>query len=221
MGLSDRFRSAWIEAVEEDLECPQCASSNQSAKGMIAGEMKCDDCGYDYSYNERVSTKSRSKEWREHEEHVDELVESAMGESVTREALLEGMRFDNKDNLLVEFLDDGEQPHYILKGRTIDVEGGGDSTGYWGNDRSRKNGTEGHVHTILTDKRIVAHIPQTLGDDERNVPYDSVNGVDFDTGLIHKRLTVQTYGRTYHFSGSKSSKEECRDAAKFIRIMTE
>lgn len=220
MGLSDRFRSAWMEAVEEDLECPQCASSNQSAKGMLAGDMECGDCGYSYPYNERVSTKSRSEGWEEYAEHVDDLVENAMGDSVTREALLEGMRFDNTDDSIVEFLDADEQPHYILKGRTIDVQGGGDNEGYWGNDRSRKTGTEGWIHTILTDKRIVTHIPQTLGDDERNVPYDAVNGVDYDTGLIHKRLTVQTYGRTYHFSGSKSSKEECRDAAKFIRIMT-
>ena len=69
----------------------------------------------------------------------------------------------------------------------------------------------------MTEKRVAVKIPQWLGSDERSIPYDSITSVDLDTGLINKRLTLQTPGQTYHIEAHEPGKEECREAIKFIR----
>lgn len=114
-------------------------------------------------------------------------------------------------------LDDGEPVHYLTRGSTIDVQKGGDSTSLWGNDRSRKSGTKGWVRAAFTDSRVVIKIPQILGSDERIIPYESILSVDLDTGLVKKRITLQTAGSVYHIEADNPGKDEVREATKFVR----
>ena len=60
-------------------------------------------------------------------------------------------------------------------------------------------------------------IPQLLGSDERTIPYENITSVDLDTGLVKKRLTLQTAGSTYHIEADLPGKSECREAVRFIR----
>lgn len=198
-------------------ECGECGSTNQVHTRFFGTTMRCEDCGHEYDHSERISLKYRGEGWEEQDEEVRTVVERAEGDTVTRELLLKRASWGSDSSTLYAHLDEGEQPHHILLGRTVDVEGGGDSTGFWGNNRSRKSGTTGKVKTVLTDKRIFVFVPQDLGDDQRNIPYQSITGVDLDAGMIHKRLTVQTHGRTYHLSGTRSKKEDCHEAVGFIR----
>lgn len=114
-------------------------------------------------------------------------------------------------------LDDSEKVHYLTRGSTVDVEGSSAGSSLFGDDRSRKSGTKGYVRAAITDNRIVVKVPQWLGDDERSVPYRNITSVDLDTGLINKRLSLQTPGQTYHIEAQEPDKEEVREAAKFIR----
>lgn len=116
-----------------------------------------------------------------------------------------------------DVLDADENVHYITEGSTIDVEGSQAGNSIWGNDRSRKSGTKGWVRAAYTQKRVVIKIPQWLGSDERTIPYRNITSVDLDTGLVNKRVTLQTAGQTYHIEAQDPGKSECREVVKFVR----
>lgn len=116
--------------------------------------------------------------------------------------------------------DDDEVVHYMFKGGTIDVEGSTSGTSLFGNDRDRKSAIKG-IYTAVTDQRVVIHIPQFTGNDERHVPYSSVVSCDLDTGLVAKRLSLQTKGPTYHIQVNEPGREELREAIRFIRDKAE
>lgn len=116
-----------------------------------------------------------------------------------------------------DVLDPDEAVHYLTRGSTVDVEGSSAGHSLFGDDRSRKTGTRGYVRAAFTDGRVVVKVPQWLGTDERSVPYDSVTSVDLDTGLVAKRITLQTPGQTYHVEAHEPGKDECRKIVAFVR----
>lgn len=119
-----------------------------------------------------------------------------------------------------DLLDDDEVVHYMWRGGTLDVEGSGAGDSIFGNDRDRKSSFKG-IFPAVTNKRIVIAIPQFLGDDERHIPYHSITSVDLDTGLMARRVSLQTKGQTYHIQAQGPSKDELRDAMRFIREKVE
>lgn len=121
---------------------------------------------------------------------------------------------------VADLLDEDEVVHYMWRGGTLDVEGSSAGESIFGNDRDRKSSLKG-IFTAVTNKRIVINIPQFLGDDERHIPYHSVTSVDLDTGLMARRVSLQTKGQTYHVQSQGPSKTELRDAMKFIREKVE
>ena len=117
---------------------------------------------------------------------------------------------------IADILEDGEQVMYMTKGGTIDVEGAGSGKSAFGSDRSRKNSLRGNIRTAITDRRIVIKIPQMLGDDQRVIAYHNIIGADLDTGLVNKRLSIQTSGPTYHIQVGAPGKKEAREIPTFI-----
>ncbi|MFA1609878.1 PH domain-containing protein [Halobellus rubicundus] len=118
---------------------------------------------------------------------------------------------------IVDILDDDEVVHFLTRGSTVDVEGSGAGGSLFGDDRSRKSGTRGYVRAVVTDRRVAVKVPQFLGNDERSVPYSNITSVDMDTGLVNKRLTLQTPGQTYHIEAHEPGKDELREITRFIR----
>lgn len=117
-------------------------------------------------------------------------------------------------------LDKDEKVHYMFKGGTIDVEGSTSGESLWGNDRDRKPSLKG-IYTAVTDKRVVINIPQFLGDDERHIPYSSIVSCDLDTGIMARRVSLQTKGPAYHIQAQGPNKDELRNALRFIRNKAE
>lgn len=117
-------------------------------------------------------------------------------------------------------LDADEKVHYMFKGGTLDVEGSTSGESIFGNDRDRKSSLKG-VYTAVTDKRVVINIPQFLGDDERHVPYSSIVSCDLDTGVVARRVSLQTKGPTYHIQAQGPDKDELRTALRFVRDKAE
>lgn len=113
---------------------------------------------------------------------------------------------------------DDHPDHKILNLYFIARECSKKGESIFGNDRSRKSSFKG-IFTAVTNTRIAIAIPQYLGDDERHIPYHSVTSVDLDTGLAFRRISVQTKGQTYHIQANGPSKDELREAVKFIRKM--
>lgn len=118
---------------------------------------------------------------------------------------------------VADVLDEDETVHYLTRGSTVDVEGSSAGASLFGDDRSRKTGTKGYVRAAITDRRVVVKVPQWLGSDERSVPYQNITSVDLDTGLVNKRLSLQTPGQTYHIEAHDPGKDEIRDAVRFVR----
>lgn len=155
----------------------------------------------------------------------EEFVEQEGGTKAKKEAHLdcepqgEWVNADRVEKVR-DLLDEGEKVHYMWRGGTIDVEGSQAGESIFGNDRDRKSSFKG-IFTAVTDKRIVIAVPQFLGDDERHIPYRSVTSVDLDTGLMARRVSLQTKGQTYHIQAQGPSKDELREAMKFVREKVE
>jgi hypothetical protein len=168
--------------------CPNCGTEFSLKQNF------CQGCG-----NELAQFNSTS----EIEVHMDC---EPQGEWVNTERL----------NKVTDLLDEAETVHYMWRGGTIDVEGSSAGDSIFGNNRDRKASFKG-IFTAITSSRIVIAIPQYLGDDERHIPYHSATSIDLDTGLLNRRVSIQTRGQTYHIQAQGPPKDELREAMKFIR----
>ncbi|MFC4448011.1 PH domain-containing protein [Halorussus aquaticus] len=114
-----------------------------------------------------------------------------------------------------DVLDDDEEVMFVIEGKNIQEKGEG--RGVLGSDVDAKNSLLSSILTGATDKRLVSKIPQMTGDDEQTIPYSRIEGVDLDTGLVTKKLTVKTSGSAYEFGVQDPDADEVREMARFIR----
>lgn len=185
--------------------CPSCGNEVSTKQNF------CRDCGEDISdiggssASQSTSTDAGSSGSNTNLTEIS-IASDRVGDWVNKERL-EKVR---------DLLDGDEKVHYMWRGGTIDVEGSSAGDSIFGNDRDRKSSFKG-IFTAVTSKRIVIAIPQFLGDDERHIPYHSATSVDLDTGLVNRRVSIQTKGQTYHIQAQGPSKDELREAMRFIR----
>ena len=192
--------------------CPSCGTKFEASQKF------CRNCGNDLSEFKTSDDESSNASFRERVEEVKEE-RSASDRKINDHLNCEpqGDWVNNKRlRKVVNLLDEDENVHYMWRGGTIDVEGSSAGESIFGNNRDRKSSLKG-VFTAVTSKRIVIAIPQFLGDDERHIPYHSATSVDLDTGLINRRVSIQTKGQTYHIQAQGPPKDELRDAMRFIR----
>lgn len=213
--------------VEEKLfyPCPECGAKDWDSP-WTTNDGTCNNCGH---VMEDASFQKPFKEVvgvggddEDADPEIQSLCDAAEG-PISPDDLTKNRGFLGKagrGGSILSVLDDGEQPHYILHGESIDVEGGGDNTGIFGENRSRKfSWGLSSVTAVVTDQRILVIVPQMTGNDQRNIPYDSITGVDMDMGWINKRLTISTHGREYHISGFGTQKKVVKGAMDYIRKM--
>lgn len=146
------------------------------------------------------------------EEEIQPVIEQARGESIRPNNLFNTL---DGETVPIDLLDEGEQPHYFLKGSSIDVEGdgaGGESITGWDRDRRL-----GGAFTVLTEQRVLVIANHLRGYDEHTIPYDSITAVNLNSGLMSTRLTLQTRGATYHLSVTSSDDDEVQDAVEWLR----
>lgn len=170
--------------------CPECGTKVSSRQDF------CTECGTELE-------ESLFSEQGSASDHIPEY----NGQYVSEETVAK----------IEDILDPSEKVHHLTRGSTVDVEGSSAGSSLFGDDRSRKMSLIGHVRAAFTNKRVVVKIPQVLGTDERSIPYDSITSVDLDTGLVNKRITLQTPGQTYHIEAHKPDKEACREISKYVR----
>ncbi|WP_277543240.1 PH domain-containing protein [Haloarcula laminariae] len=147
------------------------------------------------------------------EGEIRTAVEQAKGDSVRPNNLFKTL--DGDETVPIDLLDDGEQPHYFLRGSSVDVEGdgaGGESITGW--DRDRRIGG---AFTLITEQRVLVIANHFRGYDEHTIPYDSINTVNLNNGLLSTRLSLQTRGATYHLSVSNSDDDEAQDSVNYLR----
>lgn len=112
------------------------------------------------------------------DEEVAELVSAAKGDTVTSDRLTErkaGMMFYNlKKAPIIDFLDDGEQPHFVLRDKLdgLTIEDGTERT-------TVEMGEMQCAFAVVTDRRVLFLVG--TGDDavhRTSVPYEDAESVD-------------------------------------------
>ncbi|TKX74674.1 hypothetical protein EXE46_08030 [Halorubrum sp. GN11_10-6_MGM] len=144
---------------------------------------------------------------------VESIIEQAQGESIRPNNLFRML--NNDETVPYDLLDENEQPHYFLRGSSIDVEGdgaGGESITGW--DRDRRIGS---AFTVLTEQRVLVIADHFRGYDQHTIPYGSITSINLNTGLVSTRLTLQTRGATYHLSVTTSDDDEVEQAVEYLR----
>lgn len=183
IGAEDGWLSDGIGFVDED---------GVEFRFGVTGNTDLDDA-IEY-VDERVHTH------REVDPEIQKLVANAEGETVTYEALAE--------HPVVPVLDDDEQPHHLLEGNALLVEGG--------DGVSKKGGAADSLVTIATNKRVLCNIH---GKGIINIPYDSIISVEYglppedewevsipllgDFSGQTEKLIIHSQGRTYYFDLSE------------------
>lgn len=192
--------------------CPSCGTE------FGTGQKFCRECGNDLSEFKPSDNEDSATSFRERVEEIKEGGSTNNGGIDHHlDCVPQGDWVNNKRlKKVIDLLDEDEKVHYMWRGGTIDVEGSSAGDSIFGNDRDRKSSFKG-IFTAVTNKRIVIAIPQFLGDDERHIPYYSATSVDLDTGLVNRRVSIQTKGQTYHIQSQGPSKDELREAMRFIR----
>jgi len=115
-------------------------------------------------------------------------------------------------NKLDNIIDPGEKIHYLavesggnieIKGRNIENE--------------QKIATKGYIRTAATNKRVVSKIPYLTKSEEISLRYDKISSVGFKSGIVQKKLVVETSSQTYLIGIGGIAEDACKDMLKFIR----
>lgn len=120
-------------------------------------------------------------ESNEDDHQVADLVAGASHDSVTEKRLtqLKAGRMSRylHDAPLVEYLEDGEQPHFVLAARNKAPSASGPNPP----EMPTKQGT-GMVMHLVTDERWLVVAANGDGDQALEVPLDAIRGVEYDLG---------------------------------------
>lgn len=131
--------------------------------------------------------------------NLDEIVANATGETVTADRL-------NKEILGV--LEEGEQPHHVLSGKSLVRE---DSSGSPDRLFPKMNET---VSLVVTDRRILLVVPTVSGTETVKLEYSALNSVDVETGQF-PTLHLDIGGN--RVTANLAENEDPEPVATFIR----
>lgn len=215
------------------IPCPNCGEDEIYSKSngfLKRGEFLCDSCGTKHRARDVVKVRQRGGGEPDSDEKekqgtaggtsgVETLVENAQGPGVTES------RLTMKRGVILDSLDEGEQPHCILKGagyRGIEVETGSEvqRTGVKGAgllDTLNNSFTSTNI-TVVTDTRVLALHPLLTGLNEYSIPFESIDNVAVDRGWMKNRIQVTTGSRTYYFEVADDMNDEMKEVVDFIRM---
>lgn len=131
----------------------------------------------------------------------DQLAAAAQGETVTPERLAEEV---------VGALEDGEQPHALVTGSSVDVLAG--------DDRDRLYASvDDSVFAVATDRAVRVIVPQVMGAEVETVEYDRLEDVEAESGTP-KSLVIRSPGRTLDVN--VADRERPSELVSFVRDWT-
>ncbi|MFB6111389.1 MAG: PH domain-containing protein [Halobacteriaceae archaeon] len=142
---------------------------------------------------------------------AEHLAAAARGDSVTQSRLIDdgGGAFGGlAEGAILDHIEHGEQPHYILTSRTGGVRAETpEGTITRTSDRRRRS------YCVVTDGRILFLLSRSDGDDRISVPYAAMTNIETSTGLLRKEVSVNTEASRYVFAPERTVSDDEFDAA--------
>ena len=172
--------------------------------------------------------------------NLEDLAENARGITVTVETLQAANGGSSHEHDVLkeslakvaphEFLDEGEQPHYLFLGTTADIDQSSGVREDVGIDTlGGKN-----ICSLITDRRTLIIGPTSTGVKDITIPHASVQAVQANSALfgMKSNYRLETPGANYKISASltvkivpnndpRKVKQELQDAVEYIRNWTE
>jgi hypothetical protein len=131
----------------------------------------------------------------------DQLAAAAKGETVTPERLAEEV---------VDALEDGEQPHALVTGSSVDIVDG--------DDRDRLYASvDDSVFAVATDRAVRVIVPQVMGSEVETVAYDRLEDIEAGSGAP-RSLVIRSPGRTLDVN--VADRERPGELVSFVRDWT-
>lgn len=223
--------------ADKFIPCPDCGEDeviSQSDGLFKKTEFVCNSCSkkhralavlkvHNKSEKVKKPDKNKNRDYSDHTGHIATLVDNAEGPGVT------SSRLQVDGGVILDALDEGEQPHCLLIGSTIcgiEIEGGNEIQRTGGKDAGFLKTFDNKLTlkhplgvpnlTIVTDKRVLGIHPLTTGVDEYSIPFESIDAVAVDPGLYDK-IQVATRGQTYYFEVRAKDSEYMNEVVDFIR----
>lgn len=143
---------------------------------------------------------------------LDDLAETAKGDSVTTETLQRTI--DGQP--LYRLLEDSEQPHFLLDGTLLDIIDESVSESASGRRSRKVAGSGTSLSTVVTNRRVVVFIPRTDDIERLSIPFDDVVAADVQTAPAgNHRLSVQTDTKSYRIDASRTERGETDSASEY------
>lgn len=143
---------------------------------------------------------------------LEELATTANGESVTADALSESAG----DLPVARLLDADEQPHYILRGRVLDIADRDGPESDFGKRRRKVAASGSDLYTLVTDDRFLFVVPHSNTIDQLRIPLSDVASVETETAPgASQRLRVFTDETAYYVDTSQSDGDEAEAVRAF------
>lgn len=180
--------------VKPFLEMPSCTECGQQVSQQVK---HCPECGG------RIYTTL-----------IPELVDRAQSDSVTAARLRKKSAIFNKrlaEKPIIDYLDDGEQPHYILASpkRGFEYTAGSDQ-------RITPTGRY-HAFLIATDDRIVVLAGRDDGDRSLTISYTDIQAVDYDSGITKIKLKLEMASTSAVFHATRENTYDIDELVTFIQ----
>jgi hypothetical protein len=146
-------------------------------------------------------------------DRLDSLSETALGDSVTAEAL----RRQVNEQPLHQFLEESEQPHFLLRGSILDIVDRSVPESDSGR-RSRKVASSGtSLSTVVTDRRLLILIPRTAEPERLVVPLGQVRTAECENAPAgNHRLSVEGSDTAYRIDTSRTASDETDLASEYL-----
>lgn len=143
-------------------------------------------------------------------DEVRSMVEGARSDSLTASLLAESAGRTNVS--LFEYLEDGEQPHYVLRGTRLVLVDASDK-------QDRKHPT-GILVVLITDTRVVFVLGGRFGDDVYQVPLADVTSAYVDRDDPKQHIVVEATAdgdpMTFFADVSLESFDEVRAGVEYL-----
>ncbi|MFO7927075.1 MAG: SHOCT domain-containing protein [Halobacteriota archaeon] len=146
-------------------------------------------------------------------DRLDELADTADGDSVTTEVL----RREINGQPLHELLEDAERPQYFLTGSMLDIVDESAPESDPGRRRRKVASSGTSLSTVVTDRRLLVLLPRTDDIERLSVPFSDVVAVNAENapGGNH-RLSVRTGDKSYRIDTSQTESAETDSASQYI-----